>query len=466
MPRLLFVDLLKNISDQHGVYSIIACLKKQGFEVGFIAGNHVERLCKQITNYNPDLLLYSACSADVLKYIEFDRLAKQHHDCKSIIGGPGPTYDWACIQNSTIDAACVGDGETALPAFIDNGYRSVPSIFMRNEDGPPSFAHFADLDSLPMPDRSLVYAANPILKERPCKQFISGRGCPFHCTYCFNHQFNSMFKGYGPVIRKRSVDHLFDEINHVRTKYGLKGLAFSDDTFIIDKKWFAEFCERFPREIGLPYSCSVRSNLMDENIARMLKESGCAGVMWSIETADEALRNQVLMRGISKEQIRMTSYWLGKHKVPFRIGNMIGLPGESIEQMFATVRMNIEAKPDLAYATIFVPYPSMQITRYAVDHGYYDTTEPLPKDLFTSSPLNYSAEEKQIIRKLLCWFPMFVRFPILFSNTFLRQICLSAPFRIMKMVFNVYFALVLSRLYAARGSLLFNIKMAIRFFFD
>jgi hypothetical protein len=162
----------------------------------------------------------------------------------------------------------------------------------------------------------------------------------------------------------------------------------------------------------------------------------------------------------------MTSYWLSKYKVPFRIGNMIGLPGESIEQMLATVRMNIEAKPDLAYATIFVPYPSMQITRYAVDHGYYDITASLPNDLFTSSPLNYSAAEKKIIQKLLCWFPLFVRFPLLFTSTYLRKICLLAPSRIMKMVFKVYFALILSRLYAARGSLLFNIKMAIRFFFD
>lgn len=465
MPRLLFVDLLKNISDLHGICSIIACLKKRNIDVSFIAGSCFERLCKQIADYEPDLLLYSAFSADVLKYIEFDLFAKERHRCKSIIGGPGPTYDWTCIQNSTIDAACVGEGETALLAFVDNDYHSVPSIFTREEDGPQSFARFTDLDALPMPDRSLVYVANPILKERPCKQFISGRGCPFHCTYCFNHQFRSMFKECGPVIRKRSVDHLFGEINYVRAKYGLKSVAFSDDTFIFDKKWFTEFCERFPREIGLPYTCSVRSNLMDKDVARMLKGSGCAGVMWSIETADETLRNQVLRRGISEEQIRMTSYWLGKYQVPFRIGNMIGLPGESIEQMLATVRMNIEAKPNLAYTTIFVPYPRTQLTRYAVDRGYYDTTVPLPKDCFTSSPLNYSAEEKKIIQKLMCWFPLFVRFPNLFSNTTLRKLCLLAPFRIMKMVISVYFALVLSRLYVARGSLLFNIKMAVRFIF-
>ncbi|MDD5482214.1 MAG: radical SAM protein [Kiritimatiellae bacterium] len=297
----------------------------------------------------------------------------------------------------------------------------------------------------------------------PSKQFISGRGCPFNCTYCFNHQYRAMFKGCGQYVRKKSVDYLFAELAQVKQRYGLQNVAFSDDTFIIDKKWFAEFCARFPKEVGLTYNCSVRANLVDEDVARMLSESGCAGVMWSIETADIKLRNEVLRRAISDEQIELTAYWLSRYKVPFRIGNMIGLPGESIDQMLQTIRANINARPALAYATVFVPFPGLSLSQYAVEHGYYNPDTPLPKNCFTESPLNYDPAEKDMIRRLMCCFPFFVRFPVLFNCKYLRRVCLGIPYWLIKIIFGVYFPYALSRAYMLKVGLWFKMRMAVRF---
>lgn len=464
--KLLFIDLLKYISDQQGVYSLTACLKKNGVDVNFFAGAHPGRLIDRIVEYKPDILLYSSFTSTLGRYIEFDERVKRRYPAFSIIGGPGPTFDWKCIEHSTIDAGCVGEGEDALLAFLRNNNQPAGNIFMRGESGPKSFTDLVALDTLPIPDRSQVYLENSILKDMPSKQFISGRGCPFNCTYCFNHQFHAMFKDRGQYVRKKSVDYLLEEINQVKRRYGLKNVAFSDDTFIVDKTWFAEFCARFPREVGLTYNCSVRANLVDKDIAQMLRESGCAGVMWSIETADSKLRNNILKRAISDEQIELTVYWLDRYKVPFRIGNMIGLPGESIEQMLQTIRANINAKPTLAYATIFVPFPGLSLTQYAIENGYYHPDVPLPKNCFTESPLNYNSKEKDTIRRLMCCFPFFVRFPILFHYKWLRRLCLAIPYWLMKFVFDVYFAYVLSRIYIAKAGLRFKIRMAIRFLRD
>ena len=464
--KLLFIDLLKYISDQQGVYSITAFLRKNGVDVNFFAGTHAGRLIDKILKYKPDILLYSSFTNTLGLYIKFDALIKRRYPVFSIIGGPGPTFDWKCIEHSTIDAACVGEGEKVLLEFLRNNNRPVNNIFMRGESGPRSLADFVDLDTLPIPDRSQVYAENPILKDMPSKQFISGRGCPFNCTYCFNHQFRAMFKGCGPYVRKKSVDYLMEEINQVKRLYGLKNVVFSDDTFIINKPWFIEFCARFPKEVGLTYNCSVRANLVDEDIACMLRESGCSGVMWSIETGDTTLRNNILKRAISDEQIETTAHWLNKYKIPCRIGNMIGLPGERIEQMLQTIELNIRAKPTIAYATIFLPFPGLSLTRYAVENGYYHPGIPLPENCLTESPLKYNAEEKDVIRRLLCCFPFFVRFPVLFHSLWLRRICLATPFRLMKFVFDIYFGYVLSRIYMAKASLWFKIRMATRFLRD
>lgn len=461
--KLLFIDLLKYISDLQGVYSITAYLKKNGVDVNFFADTNTARLIDRIQRYKPDILLYSSFTGTLPQYIKFDELVKRRCPTFSMIGGPGPTFDWKSIENSTIDAACVGEGEKALLEFLHNNNQPGSNIFMRGESGPRSLADFIDLDSLPMPDRSQVYLENPILKDMPSKQFISGRGCPFNCTYCFNHQYRDMFKACGPYVRKKSVDYLFEEINQVKRLYGLKNVVFSDDTFIVNKAWFTEFCARFPKEVGLTYNCAVRANLVDEDIVRMLRESGCLGVMWSIETGDTTLRNTILKRSISDEQIETTARWLNKYKIPCRIGNMIGLPGERIEQMLQTIEVNIRAKPTIAYATIFVPFPGLSLTRYAIEKGFYDADVPLPKNCLTESPLNYNFREKDVIRRLMLCFPFFVRFPILFHRPWLRKLCLAIPFRIMKFIFDVYFGYVVSRIYISKANVGFKIRMALRF---
>ena len=59
-------------------------------------------------------MLYSAYSSEIPLYVEFDKLVKKNLGIKSVIGGPGPTFDWKIIKNnnSTIDALCVGEGNT------------------------------------------------------------------------------------------------------------------------------------------------------------------------------------------------------------------------------------------------------------------------------------------------------------------------------------------------------------------
>ena len=82
--------------------------------------------------------------------------------------------------------------------------------------------------------------------------FISGRGCPYQCTYCFNHKYNQMYKGKGNIIRHKSVDYFLEEILQVKKEYPLEGIIFEDDIFIIDKGWLEEFAIKYSKKIGLP----------------------------------------------------------------------------------------------------------------------------------------------------------------------------------------------------------------------
>ncbi len=69
MAKVLFVDLLNNFYDQHGVYSLISFMKSHGIDVYFIAERNYRRALFKISKERPDLLLYSAFSSTIPAYV-------------------------------------------------------------------------------------------------------------------------------------------------------------------------------------------------------------------------------------------------------------------------------------------------------------------------------------------------------------------------------------------------------------
>lgn len=453
--KLLFIDFSCNVFDKHHVYSLASFLAGHGMDVRYAAEAGFTSALATVTEERPDLLLYSAFSSDITLYEKFDRLVKERFPARSIMGGAGPTFDWSLAGCSTIDAICIGEGERALLEFVESGFTGGGNIIMNGGERPERLLPFVDLNSIPVPDRSLVYARDRLLREMPSKQFLSGRGCPYRCTYCYNSIFNETFKGCGPIIRKKSIDYLFEEIRRVQRQFPLKSVVFHDDTFIADRTWFYEFAERYPAEIGLPYSCCVRADLLNEDIVRALFESGCASANWSIECANDHLRNEVLKRRMSREQILEAGALLNRFKIPQKVGNMIGLPGETVADMRETLELNMAIKPGLALATIFVPYPSLELTNYAVEHGYLAPAglDTLPETYFKRTTLAYSETDQLTIRKLAWLFQIMVDHPALYRNKMLNRLLFALPPALVRLFFEVHYLYKFSRQYRVKSSL-------------
>lgn len=468
MPKVAFVDFSKNFWDKHPIYTLSACLKKRGIVVNYVNERSFTTALNRIRSLQPDLLMYSSFSVHIPVYVEFDRFVKKHIKVKSIIGGPGPTYEQDLSKNCTIDAFCIGEGDDALAEHILGDYSGGKNIILNGEAAPPGYSPLAVLDKLPFPDRDVVYEQDRLIKELPTKWFLSGRGCPYDCTYCFNHKFNEMFRSCGPVIRKKSVDYLLEEILEVKKKYLIKNIVFQDDTFIINKKWFFEFCERYARKLRLPYTCNVKPNLVSLEIVKALKDSGCVAVMWSIESGNDFLRNEVLKRNVSKDEIMKTDKLLDDFKIPYRVGNMIGLPGESFEQMLETLRLNADIKPALANATIYVPYPNLELTSYAITNNYLsrEALRNLPKNVFSRSVLNITPEENLRIQKLVYLFPILVRWPFLFTNKRLFRFMFSLPKSLLLVIYEGFNLSMQMRVYHAKPSFSVTVRMIVRYLYN
>jgi radical SAM superfamily enzyme YgiQ (UPF0313 family) len=462
--KALFVDLQNLAWDRHGTYALSAALRRAGVEVACVGTRNVRAALDRAVAAAPDLVLYSALASTAVEYAAFDPQLKARLRCVSIVGGPGPTYGWESLPPSTIDLMCFGEGDEAVVEYALRGTVG-RNIVPYGAPPPGDYFPFAELDSLPFPDRGVVYGVDPLLRGAPSKQFLSGRGCPYGCTYCFNHRFHRMFRGCGAPVRKKSVGYLLEEIRGVRAAYPLRNLVFQDDTFILDRKWLLEFRERYPAAVGLPFTCNIRADLMDDEVARALKESGCTHVNWSIESGDPELRNGLLRRGMSDGQILATGETLHRHGLRFRIGNVVALPGESVAQMLRTVEMNIRVRPFLAQANIFVPFPGLELTRSAVERGLYRERpqSELPRDFFAETVLEYPEKEKEEIAKLVCLFPYFVAMPFLFRSGRARRALFRLPRRLLRAMYEAIWTWKMSRMYFYGTSLPHKLRMGFRY---
>ncbi|MEJ2523279.1 MAG: hypothetical protein P8080_10455, partial [Gammaproteobacteria bacterium] len=71
--------------------------------------------------------------------------------------------------------------------------------------------------------------------------------------------------GKGKIVRRRSVEHVMRELHQIKAE-GCRFIRCMDDLFILYPEWVKEFATRYREEIGLPFSCLVRANLVTEEI--------------------------------------------------------------------------------------------------------------------------------------------------------------------------------------------------------
>ena len=179
---------------------------------------------------------------------------------------------------------------------------------MKSKDGrifpnaPRPLLDEVGLDALPFADRKLLYDAHPASAHTRIRPIITGRGCPYNCSFCFNKAYADLYPG-SKRTRQRSVGNVLQEIKEVRARYGLSFITFMDDTFIVNRAWLRKFTARYAVEIGLPWWCQVRANLVDEEVVCLLQEGGCVSVSYGLEAGNERLRNEILNRHMSREQI-------------------------------------------------------------------------------------------------------------------------------------------------------------------
>ena len=473
--RILFVVTNIGVVESYGPMYLSALAKQEGHDTLFIRFKH-DLVTKTVKEWSPDIIAWSVFSGEFSFMAQLNDTLKETFRFISIFGGPHPTYFPESLFKYKIDFGIVGEGEGAfieLLAYIQNNSKtfSIPNVVTKDKRKTDVRSLIENLDTLPMPDYNGYYGADLWLKDFPVKMFMPSRGCPFKCTYCFNHQYNTMYRRKGPIIRRYSVDRLIEEILFVKKNFPLEFVRFNDDCFVMKcDEWLEELCSKYPRKINLPFFCCIDPTNVSDEIIYMLKGIGLKSIYMSIECGDQLYRKSILERKISNEKLFNSFEILKKYKINILSNNILALPGTTFDNDLKTFETNLQCKPTCALAGIFQPYPKLKLTTYAIENGYLNVDEEnqkTPLTIFGKSILNFPEDIKTKQKNLSDVFCLMVSAPylakILIPFIGIRAIIL--PFSVLSSILVSY--LYQRKIYPHRLTLKrlwFNMKAALFYF--
>lgn len=418
--RMLF---LQNFWAEYlGAMYISSALKKNGHDCEVLLCDEKTDFPKKISSIRPDLVAFS-CTTGMHRWalgVARNLKYKLNLPIPVIMGGPHPTYFPEVIDNPGIDIVLRGEGEGAivdLADSIDNNkdITCIPNLWVKKDgrvfknDVRPLIE---DLDTIPFPDRGLYYKYD-FLRKNPVKYFITSRGCPYRCAFCFNEPLKKIYQGKGRFVRRRSVDNAIEELIYVKKQYGFRMAEFEDDTLILDRAWIFNFLQRYEEEVDLQYACGFRADLIDDEVARQLKKSGCRAAYFGIESGNELIRNNVLGKSITDEEIINCAGILKKHRVKFGTYNMIGIPGETVKNAIETILMNHKIKTDFPCASIVQLIPHTGLADFALKKGVIEGALSI-EDKNPETWFKYSILTQDNIKELINlhkFFYLAVKFP-------------------------------------------------------
>jgi anaerobic magnesium-protoporphyrin IX monomethyl ester cyclase len=446
--KLLFLQR-DSLMVQTGVMSLSAVLKQNGHECDILVENLERDFFGAITESKPDVIGISCTTGLHLWARQTARMIKKKLHVPIAVGGPHPTFYPDSMRDSSIDIICIGEAEHAIAELaekIDRGddIASISNLWVRDSRGQvhknPLRPLIQDLDALPFVDRDLYHKYKPLRAYEHSPLIITGRGCPYSCSFCFNKTLREMYsRTEGRYVRRRSVMNVINEIRRIQATYDLRRILFMDDTFILDSEWVASFLEAYRQLVAIPFSCLVRADLIDEQIVEALKNAGCFFVRMGIESGNDQLRNQVLNKRITTEQIQNAARLIKKHGIKIATNSILGIPGETVDTALQTLRMNMRIRPDFAWCALMQPYPGTELANYAIKHRYLEddfSFDDLDHSYFFSTPM--MIRDKTTITNLQKFFSISVAFPFILPAV--RCLAKLRPNAIYDALFKSYYA--------------------------
>jgi anaerobic magnesium-protoporphyrin IX monomethyl ester cyclase len=280
------------------------------------------------------------------------------------------------------DKICQGPGENIILDLVRNPH-NYPRLVMGQ--GAKS------MEEWPMIDRTLwPQPASRKLKKNfhwplepecgwgpaPVVTLLTSRVCPWQCVFCNENS-------YIPNMGRRSVDSVIDELNFLDRKYGVGSVVIHDSMFFQNPSWLKEWIEKYPRKANKvwPYWAAGRADTVrqwPDLFEALVKETNWTTISIGFESGSDRI-----LRLLNKECTEEDNFFAidllnkladeqkAKGKiVPYFWSNiMLGIPGETPEDAFKTMRMLKRMRYVYPSISFYAPYPGSALGYQLIAEG-------------------------------------------------------------------------------------------------
>jgi radical SAM superfamily enzyme YgiQ (UPF0313 family) len=412
---------------------LYAVLNKHGYESELFIESGEKDFINSALESGADLFAFSCTTGGEHWIARTAERLKKKSATPIIVGGPHPTFFPHIIQDPHIDYICRGEGEEALielletlrhnpqkDKIIHNIWSKDPSGKINKTDLRP---FIQNLDDLPQPDFE-IYSKYGYLTSynREMYAVMTGRGCPHNCSYCFNKSYKEIYKKKGKYLRKRSPAHVTQELANVKENYGIRKINFVDDGFFIHSNWVKEFAKLYKKEINLPFIINVEATRVNDELVRIIKDMGCICIRMGVETGNEHLRQTVLKKKVTNRQIKEAASHIKRYGIKLSTYNMLGLPGESLNNALETYLLNKEIRSDFIWCSLLQPYPGTEIFSYVEENGFFadDHNTVLEESYFVASNIKMENKNEIVNLQKLMQFSIQLHIPLRIVNLIIK----------------------------------------------
>lgn len=356
-----------------GLAFIAGVLEKHGSKItiidDYLLRKGAKYLADQVSNLNANLIGITCNLATVITTAEIVNTLLPLN-IPVVVGGPEVTVNpERTLKRTNAPIGICGEGEYTMlelcnlfanNALTNDNLASVSGIAFRLPGGEikinPSRPLIKDLDELPFLPLHLFpmdkYERTMAeLSASPVDILSTSRGCPFNCSFCNNKYV------WGRNYRVMSGNRIVNELEFLITNYGTKGVFFREDHFTLNKRRVYEFCSEIEkRNLTIQWGCESRVDALDEDLIRTIKKAGCESIWFGVESGSPGVL-KMLNKNIDLEQEEFVFKLCKKHKIQVGASVMIGIPGQTMEENYETLKFLKKLDPDWAYFNTFVGYP-------------------------------------------------------------------------------------------------------------
>ncbi|NKB32081.1 MAG: radical SAM protein [Pseudomonadales bacterium] len=332
-----------------------------------------ENYAKKVQELQPDVIAFSIMSPHWYPMEPyFEEIKKLMPELPICIGGyQAMLSQEQTIENPNIDYICVGDGEYAIGNIVQHlrGSKDGPAdgMWEKLNDGSvyETEPHqIGDLAALPFPDYD-IFSKEDGFEDVNSSIFgpqgklvlpvMTGRGCPYKCTYCCNTPILEGWKTKKEFLRKYEPEAMVDELIRLRDEYNVGYFEFWDELFLSNLKFVRAFFEIYKEKIRLPFSINSRVEVMNEEFCRTAAEAGCHTIWFGIESGDEEFRTKMLGRKMKNQQVIEAAENCKKAGINRLTFNIVGMPLETAENMRQTLKLNQTISPEHFFFFPYIP---------------------------------------------------------------------------------------------------------------